>query len=115
MDRLSIIESVENSATKFENLYYHNSSVYEFVYVDDEFIIEGKNCDDLKFKLSLKGITLQERQVVKLDEVLEESVGVDMDFTPASKIRPKNTPVTGLYGTSERELALRREMAMKHQ
>ena len=111
MDRLDILESVENAATGYENLYYHNSSVYEFVYVDDEFIIEGKNCEDLKFKLSLKGITLHKRQVVKSESVCEESVGVDMDFTPASKM----TPVTGLIGASERELALRRVMAMKHQ
>ena len=133
MNRLDILEMCEGNPTKYDNLYYHNSSVFEFVYVGEEFIVEARNCRDLKFKLSLKGITLHERQVPKLSSEVSRLDDVDTGFVRASemgledeahqtdkietKVRtvPKRTtPFSRLYGTTPRELALRQEMANRY-
>ena len=131
MNRLEILEMCEGNPTKFENLYFHYSSVFEFVYVDEEFIVEARNCRDLKFKLSLKGITLVERQVPELSCEVSRLDEVETEFVRASDIdetekipktlkyktgmRKATTRLGGLLGTSPRELALRREMANKYQ
>ncbi len=124
MNRLEILEACEGHPTKYENLYFHYSSVFEYIYVDDEFVVEARNCRDLKFKLSLKGITLREREVVELST--EDSIlsGLETDFVQASEIEVKspkkfraktfNNSFHSLYGTSDRELSLRREIANRH-
>ena len=79
MNRFDYLNACKNHPTKYENLYFHISSVFEFVYVDDEFIVEARNCRDLKFKLSLKGITLHEREVSVCEEV-------NVDFVNAAEL-----------------------------
>lgn len=124
MKRLEILEMCEGSPTRYENLYFHKSSVFEYVYVDDEFTVEARNCRDLKFKLSLKGITLVERQVVELSsETPEISEGAG-DFVQASKLPDIEVPYVRTsrlnntsfrpYGVSSRELELRNTIANKY-
>ena len=86
MNRLEILEMCEGNPTKYENLYFHYSGVFEFVYVDEEFIVEARNCRDLKFKLSLKGITLVERQVPELSGETSLIIEDDVAFVRASDI-----------------------------
>lgn len=46
--------------TKYHNL-YRTTGVFKYVYKEGNFEIGGRDCNDLKFKLAIKGIKLQEK------------------------------------------------------
>ena len=53
--------------TKYRNL-WKTTGVFKYIYAEDNFKIEARDCADLKFKLSMKGIELQEKRAGEIDK-----------------------------------------------
>ena len=56
--------------TKYKNL-YRTEGLFQYVYVEDNSKIEARNWNDLKFKLAIDGIKLQEKTDYKENNTIE--------------------------------------------
>ena len=56
--------------TKYKNL-YRTDGLFQYVYVEDNSKIEARNWNDLKFKLAIDGIKLQEKTDYEENNTIE--------------------------------------------
>ena len=56
--------------TKYKNL-YKTDGLFQYVYVEDNSKIEARNWNDLKFKLAIDGIKLQEKTDYEKNNTIE--------------------------------------------
>ena len=59
--------------TKYRNL-YRTTGVFKYIYKEGNFEIGGRDCNDLKFKLAIQGIKLQEKTQEQNKNITEENI-----------------------------------------
>ncbi len=59
--------------TKYKNL-YRTTGIFKYIYVEDNFKIEAKDCNDLKFKLTISKIKLVEKTSDEKNKITVKSI-----------------------------------------
>ena len=79
--------------TKYKNL-YRTEGLFQYVYVEDNSKIEARNWNDLKFKLAIDGIKLQEKTDYEENNTIENPLTISRkqqryyEKTVEKKVKP---------------------------
>ena len=82
--------------TNYHNL-WKTTGVFQYIYAEDNFKIEAKNWNDLKFKLAIKGIKLQEKTSAKNNNTVKKI------HKENKTIKKQTKPVTRKFHPTETE------------
>ena len=73
--------------TKYHNL-YRTTGVFKYIYKGGNFEIGGRDCNDLKFKLAIQGIKLQEKTEEKIKETNVNNIKKEYNPVTRKQIKP---------------------------